>query len=40
MAPEIALVTAGVELDVLGIGYDTLPPAVRDAITETSGWPQ
>lgn len=25
MAPEVALVTAGVDLDVLGIGYDTLP---------------
>ncbi|BDH16180.1 hypothetical protein [Streptomyces hygroscopicus] len=24
-APEVALVTAGVDLDVLGIGYDTLP---------------
>lgn len=32
MAPEVALVTAGVELDVLGIGYDTLPAATRDAI--------
>ncbi|MCB5910805.1 HD domain-containing protein [Streptomyces pinistramenti] len=32
MAPEIALVTAGVELDVLGIGYDTLPPQTREAI--------
>ncbi|MFI7102841.1 HD domain-containing protein [Streptomyces sp. NPDC050161] len=32
MAPEIALVTAGVELDVLGIGYDTLPPETREAI--------
>ena len=25
MAPEIALVTRGVELDVLGIGYDAIP---------------
>ncbi|MGW5939395.1 HD domain-containing protein [Streptomyces celluloflavus] len=33
MAPEVALVTAGVELDVLGIGYDTLPPETREAIT-------
>ena len=32
MAPEVALVTAGVELDVLGIGYDTLPPKTREAI--------
>ncbi|MEC4018898.1 HD domain-containing protein [Streptomyces sp. H27-D2] len=34
MAPEVALVTAGVELDVLGIGYDELPPAVHEAIVE------
>ncbi|MGX1849168.1 HD domain-containing protein [Streptomyces sp. NPDC055299] len=32
MAPEVALVTAGVELDVLGIGYDTLPTATREAV--------
>ncbi|MFJ9849084.1 HD domain-containing protein [Streptomyces sp. NPDC101150] len=32
MAPEVALVTAGVELDVLGLGYDTLPAETRDAI--------
>ncbi|MFH8748195.1 HD domain-containing protein [Streptomyces rimosus] len=32
MAPEIALVTTGVELDVLGIGYDALPPETRDEI--------
>ncbi|MEV0260385.1 HD domain-containing protein [Streptomyces sp. NPDC050617] len=32
MAPEIALVTAGVELDVLGIGYADLPEDVREAI--------
>ncbi|MFE3770385.1 HD domain-containing protein [Streptomyces sp. NPDC059122] len=32
MAPEVALVTAGVELDVLGIGYDTLPPETREAV--------
>ncbi|WP_328385579.1 HD domain-containing protein [Streptomyces sp. NBC_00400] len=32
MAPEVALVTAGVELDVLGIGYDTLPPEAREAV--------
>ncbi|MFJ4715944.1 HD domain-containing protein [Streptomyces sp. NPDC088785] len=29
MEPEIALVTAGVEYDVLGIGYDDLAPADR-----------
>ncbi|MFD0167427.1 HD domain-containing protein [Streptomyces decoyicus] len=32
MAPEVALVTAGVELDVLGIGYDTLPPEAREVV--------
>ncbi|MFQ6398291.1 HD domain-containing protein [Nocardia sp. KC 131] len=32
MRPEIALVTAGVELDVLGIGYSDLPTDLRDAI--------
>ncbi|PNE36343.1 HD domain-containing protein [Streptomyces noursei] len=32
MAPEVALVTAGVELDVLGIGYATLPPETREAV--------
>ncbi|MFD7663239.1 HD domain-containing protein [Streptomyces sp. NPDC059788] len=32
MAPEIALLAAGVELDILGIGYDTLPPETRDEI--------
>jgi HD superfamily phosphodiesterase len=30
--PEVALVTAGVELDVLGIGYDELMPAEREEI--------
>jgi HD superfamily phosphodiesterase len=30
--PEIALVTAGVETDVLGIGRDDLPAPVRDAV--------
>ncbi|MFE0103532.1 HD domain-containing protein [Streptomyces sp. NPDC059009] len=29
MEPEVALVTAGVEFDVLGIGLDTVPDAVR-----------
>ncbi|MQY10060.1 hypothetical protein SRB5_01640 [Streptomyces sp. RB5] len=33
MAPEIALVTRGVELDVLGIGYDTLTDDQRAAVT-------
>ncbi|MEU4190524.1 HD domain-containing protein [Kribbella sp. NPDC026611] len=33
MAPEIALVTRGVEVDVLGIGYDVITDAERDAIT-------
>lgn len=31
--PEIALVTAGVETDVLGIGRDDLTPADLDAVT-------
>jgi HD superfamily phosphodiesterase len=34
MAPEIALVTAGVETDVLGIGYHDLDPAEIRAVTE------
>jgi hypothetical protein len=33
LAPEIALVTAGVETDVLGIGYDQLDPAAIAAVT-------
>ncbi|WJV51071.1 HD domain-containing protein [Streptomyces flavofungini] len=32
MEPEVALVTAGVEYDVLGIGYDDIPAADREAI--------
>lgn len=32
MAPEIALVTAGVELDVLGIGYHDISDAERAAV--------
>ncbi|MGW0535106.1 HD domain-containing protein [Streptomyces sp. NPDC003032] len=32
MAPEIALVTAGVELDVLGIGYDDIADGQRAAV--------
>ncbi|MFG1907678.1 HD domain-containing protein [Kribbella sp. NPDC048928] len=32
LAPEIALVTRGVELDVLGIGYDSITPAQRTAV--------
>ncbi len=32
MAPEIALVTAGVEMDVLGIRYETFADADRDAV--------
>lgn len=34
MHPVVALVTAGVEMDVLGIGYDTLEDATRVAIVE------
>jgi hypothetical protein len=30
--PEVALVTAGVELDVLGIGYDDISAEDRDAV--------
>ena len=33
LEPEVALVTAGVETDVLGIGYDKLPPAVIAEVT-------
>jgi HD superfamily phosphodiesterase len=32
MEPEVALVTAGVEYDVLGIGYDAISPQDREAI--------
>ncbi|MFJ6943665.1 hypothetical protein ACISU4_03215 [Streptomyces wuyuanensis] len=32
MAPEIALVTAGVEVDVLGIGHDEIAEEQRDAV--------
>jgi hypothetical protein len=31
MHPVIALVTAGVEMDVLGIGYDEFPDTQREA---------
>ncbi|MGW9133411.1 HD domain-containing protein [Streptomyces sp. NPDC055681] len=34
MEPEIALVTAGVETDVLGIGRDDLDPASLEAVTD------
>jgi HD superfamily phosphodiesterase len=34
MAPEIALVTRGVELDVMGIGYHALSDEQRAAVTE------
>lgn len=34
MAPEIALVTAGVEMDVLGIGYDNFSEKEISAITD------
>jgi hypothetical protein len=33
LAPETALVTAGVETDVLGIGRDDLPPEVLEEVT-------
>lgn len=32
MAPEIALVTSGVEVDVLGIGYDEITAQEREAV--------
>jgi HD superfamily phosphodiesterase len=32
MAPEIALVTSGVEVDVLGIGYDEITSEEREAV--------
>ncbi|MGW0224799.1 HD domain-containing protein [Streptomyces tendae] len=33
MEPEVALVTAGVEYDVLGIGYEDIAPGDREGIT-------
>lgn len=35
MAPEIALVTRGVELDVLGIGYNAITEEQRAAVVES-----
>src|SRR5258707_657497 len=35
MHPIIALVTAGVEMDVLGIGFDEFPDAQREAVVAT-----
>ncbi|MEU6344156.1 HD domain-containing protein [Streptomyces sp. NPDC046977] len=32
MAPEVALVTSGVEVDVLGIGYDEISAEQREAV--------
>jgi hypothetical protein len=32
MHPVIALVTVGVQMDVVGIGYDEFPPAQREAV--------
>lgn len=34
MAPEIALVTRGVELDVLGLGFDTISEEEREAVVK------
>jgi HD superfamily phosphodiesterase len=34
MHPVVALVTAGVEMDVLGIGYSTVEDSTREAIVE------
>jgi HD superfamily phosphodiesterase len=39
MAPEIALVTRGVELDVLGIGYHAITDEQRSAVTSAHGRP-
>ena len=33
--PEVALVTAGVEMDVLGIGYEQFTPEEREAVVAT-----
>lgn len=33
LSPEVSLVTAGVETDVLGIGHDALSDAEREAVT-------
>jgi HD domain len=38
MHPVIALVTAGVEMDVLGIAYEEFPDAQREAVV--SAWPR
>ncbi|TCL74660.1 HD domain-containing protein [Rhizobium sp. BK251] len=35
MHPVVALVTAGVEMDVLGIAYDEYDDAVREAVVQT-----
>lgn len=40
MGPEIALVAAGVETDVLGIGRDALSPDALDAVTAAHPRPQ
>jgi hypothetical protein len=32
MEPEVALLTAGVEYDVLGLGYHDIDPATRAAV--------
>lgn len=34
MAPEVALVTRGVEFDVLGMGYDTVSDEDREAVVK------
>jgi hypothetical protein len=39
MAPEIALVTRGVELDVLGIGYHAITDEQRAAVVEANPRP-
>lgn len=32
--PEVALVTAGVEMDVLGLGFDEVSPEIRERVVE------
>lgn len=34
MRPEVALLTAGVEMDVLGLGFDTVPAVARETVAQ------
>jgi hypothetical protein len=40
MDPEVALLTAGVEYDVLGIGFDKIPEATRAEVTAAHPRPE